>query len=147
MIPSVLAKTGQRTSRSSIWPATFSVQFATPGPHVLTAAVDADRLTTDDARIRVVDVPPPVRTLLVDGAPHAELELDAPEEALGVLREARERHPGDAELLLGLATLSRDAGDLRSARDYAEALAQLVPEDETARQLLAELSREPLGEQ
>ncbi len=56
--------------------ATFSVQFATPGEHVLTAAVDADRYDADDVRTRVVTVPPPVRALLVDGAPAPELEQD-----------------------------------------------------------------------
>ncbi len=73
--------------------ATFSIQFATPGAHVLTASVDADRLTSDDARTRVVTVPPPVRTLLVDGAPHADLELDEVGFVAAVLQ------PPDPELL------------------------------------------------
>jgi len=60
-------------------------------------------------------------------------------EALGVLAKARARHPGDAELLLGLSLLSRDAGDTAAALAHARTLVELVPEDQAAVQLLREI--------
>lgn len=56
--------------------AVFPVVFATPGPHVLTARIESDRLATDDTRAHVLVVPPPVRVLLVDGEPKPEIEND-----------------------------------------------------------------------
>jgi Flp pilus assembly protein TadD len=61
------------------------------------------------------------------------------ERARGVLDDAYRRHPGDRSLLTGLVALSRDAGDLEVALRYAVALAELIPEDPGARQLLAEI--------
>ena len=59
--------------------------------------------------------------------------------ALEVLKQAHERHPGEPELLVGLATISRERGQLASAIGYARKLVELVPYDQGARQLLAEL--------
>lgn len=56
--------------------AVFPVVFATPGPHVLTARIESDRLATDDTRAHVLVVPPPVRVLLVNGEPKPEIEND-----------------------------------------------------------------------
>ena len=56
--------------------------------------------------------------------------------ALEVLRRAHLEHPGNRELLLGLATISRDSGDLESAMGYARKLVELSPRDQGARQLL-----------
>ncbi|MEX1026127.1 MAG: BatA domain-containing protein [Planctomycetota bacterium] len=57
---------------------TASVQFPfTPrrtGEHVLEASLAGDRLTFDDTVALVVDVPAPVRVLLVDGAPSERLD-------------------------------------------------------------------------
>jgi tetratricopeptide (TPR) repeat protein len=60
-------------------------------------------------------------------------------EALEVLRLARDDWPANRDLLIGLATISRDAGDVDDARAYARQLAELDPDDPVARQLLAEL--------
>lgn len=56
--------------------AVFPVVFATPGPHVLTARIESDRLAADDTRAHVLVVPPPVRVLLVNGEPKPEIEND-----------------------------------------------------------------------
>ena len=61
------------------------------------------------------------------------------ERALEVLAEARRAHPTDAELLLALATLSRDLGRRQQALAHAQSLRALRPEDPTARALVAEL--------
>ena len=50
--------------------------------------------------------------------------------ALEVLKQAHERHPGEPELLVGLATISRERGQLASAIDYARKLVELVPYDQ-----------------
>lgn len=60
--------------------------------------------------------------------------------ALAVLREAHERHPGDPDILVGLATISRDRGEVVAARAYARKLLQTAPELPEARQLAHELS-------
>jgi tetratricopeptide (TPR) repeat protein len=62
-----------------------------------------------------------------------------PDRALTVLARAHERHPGDREILLALATISRDRGRLDAARRYAEKLVQATPDDAAARSLLADL--------
>lgn len=54
----------------------FPVGFAEPGLHVVVASLEGDRLTVDDARATIVDVPPPVRVLLVDGDPRPDVEDD-----------------------------------------------------------------------
>ncbi len=59
--------------------------------------------------------------------------------ALQVLEAAHLRNPQDPELLTGLATISRDAGRLEAARDFARKLLALRPEDPGAAQLAAEL--------
>ena len=56
--------------------ATFSVVFQRSGPHVLIGRVDADRLTIDDRRVQIVEVPPPARVLLVNGQPQFEIDRD-----------------------------------------------------------------------
>jgi Flp pilus assembly protein TadD len=63
----------------------------------------------------------------------------AGDRALTVLRKAHERHPGDPDILVALATISRDRGALEAARAYARKLLQTVPELPEARQLAHEL--------
>ncbi len=63
----------------------------------------------------------------------------ATDRALEVLATAAGRHPGDVEILSGLATISRDAGRLDAARDYARKLMTLRPGDPGVARLLAEL--------
>ena len=60
--------------------------------------------------------------------------------ALEVLDRAHQRHPGDRDLLLALATTSRDRGDVPRAREYARKLVRLDPEDPEARALLHQLA-------
>jgi len=50
---------------------------------------------------------------------HSSDQLD---QSMKVLRENLVRHPGDRDTLLSLATLSRDAGDIGTALQYAEQL-------------------------
>ncbi|TDI18406.1 MAG: tetratricopeptide repeat protein [Acidobacteria bacterium] len=59
--------------------------------------------------------------------------------ALEILRKAHERHPGNLELLLGLATLYRDSGEIDEAIQYASKLIEFVPENPMFRQLLSQL--------
>jgi Flp pilus assembly protein TadD len=59
--------------------------------------------------------------------------------ALEVLTQAHARHPGEPEILVALATISRERGQLAAAIDYARKLVELGPYDQGARQLLAEL--------
>jgi tetratricopeptide (TPR) repeat protein len=67
---------------------------------------------------------------------HAAGRIDR---AMSVLKQAHQRHPGDADILVALATISRDAGRLDDAIDYAGRLVALDPDDQQARQLLAQL--------
>ena len=62
-----------------------------------------------------------------------------PGRAVNVLGEVHGRHPGDRDVLLALATMSRDAGSLNEAVEYARKLLELAPTDPGVRQLLAEL--------
>jgi predicted CXXCH cytochrome family protein len=59
--------------------------------------------------------------------------------ALATLARAHERHPGDRELLVALATISRDRGQIDAARRYARKLVRAAPQDAAARSLLADL--------
>jgi predicted CXXCH cytochrome family protein len=64
----------------------------------------------------------------------------ATDEALAVLAGAHERFPGYAPLLVALASMQRDAGNLEAARDYTRQLLELTPSDAGARALAAELN-------
>ncbi len=64
--------------------AVFTLAFKDSGEHVLEARLEGDRLAADDTRFEVVLVPPPLRVLLVDGAPAAAIE----EDEIGYLRAA-----------------------------------------------------------
>jgi Flp pilus assembly protein TadD len=59
--------------------------------------------------------------------------------ALAVLKKAHQAHPGDAEVLLALVTMTREKGALSDALGFARELAALLPWDPRARQLLAQL--------
>jgi Flp pilus assembly protein TadD len=61
--------------------------------------------------------------------------------ALEVLRGAHQRHPGDRDTLIALATITRDQGDRSAAVAWARKLVGLAPRDPGAHQLLAELER------
>jgi tetratricopeptide (TPR) repeat protein len=63
------------------------------------------------------------------------------EAALAELRRAHEVRPSDRDVLLALATISRDSGALAESIVYARELVALSPEEPEARQLLSELER------
>lgn len=67
---------------------------------------------------------------------HSSQRVD---EAISVLERAHEDHPADRNVLIGLSTFHRDAGDLESARRYAAELVTAYPDDDGARQLLESL--------
>lgn len=71
--------------------AVFTVSFRQSGAHVVEAEIDSDRLPIDDQRAHVVWVPPPVRVLLVNGAPAAAIE----EDEVGLLAAVLEPVDGD----------------------------------------------------
>jgi cytochrome c-type biogenesis protein CcmH/NrfG len=62
-------------------------------------------------------------------------------EALSVLRQAHSRQPANVQILVALATISRDVGDIAGARSYAEDLVRRAPNDPSARQLLDSLQQ------
>jgi Flp pilus assembly protein TadD len=61
------------------------------------------------------------------------------QEAIAVLEKVRVRHPDDRELLFGLATFNRDAGDRAAALRFARLLVKSNPHDSEARALLESL--------
>lgn len=62
-----------------------------------------------------------------------------PERAIATLERAHLRFPGYPEILVGLSTMLRDAGDTGRALDYARRLLGVSPTDPTALALVAEL--------
>jgi predicted CXXCH cytochrome family protein len=67
--------------------------------------------------------------------------LGQKDQALAVLKGAAPRHPADRDILMGLVTFNREAGDARSALAYAEQLAAITPNDRGLAALIAELRR------
>jgi predicted CXXCH cytochrome family protein len=59
--------------------------------------------------------------------------------ALRVLRQAKVRQPGNRQVLLALATISRDQKETAKARAYADELLKRFPDDRQARALQEEL--------
>jgi hypothetical protein len=82
----------------------FTATFATSGAHVVTARIEADRLAVDDVRAHVVNVPPAVRVLLVNGEPRPEIENDE----TGFLHAVLDP-PRDDEVLAGSAAAPFEA--------------------------------------
>lgn len=77
----------------------FSLVFDEPGPRVLEASTEIDRLEFDDRRVAVVDVPDSLRVLLVNGDPDASaVERDE----VGLFAAALAPPGGDAGI--GLTT-------------------------------------------
>ena len=65
----------------------------------------------------------------------------AGDRALAVLKTAHDRHPGDPDILIALATINRDRGARGPARGYVQKLLQVAPELPEARRLASELDR------
>jgi Flp pilus assembly protein TadD len=68
------------------------------------------------------------------------------ERALDVLRAANDRHPGDVDILIALATLNDEKGSREEAIGYARKLVALAPEDVQARMLLQQLQSKSAAE-
>lgn len=64
----------------------------------------------------------------------------ATDQALAVLADGHDRFPGYAPLLVALASIHRDAGNLEAARNYVLRLLDLTPSDSGVRALAAELN-------
>jgi predicted CXXCH cytochrome family protein len=64
------------------------------------------------------------------------------DEAMAVLKEVLARHPADRDSLLAAVTFSRDAGDFKTALEYAERLAKLLPGDPGVAALIGSLRRQ-----
>jgi Flp pilus assembly protein TadD len=62
-----------------------------------------------------------------------------PAEAVAVLADTHRRRPADRETLVALATYVAERGDVKRALEYAERLAALDPDDQTARTLVETL--------
>lgn len=63
-------------------------------------------------------------------------------EAIAVLKDNLDKHPADRDSLLALVTFNRDSGNIASALDYAERLAQLAPGDRQLSELVDALRRQ-----
>jgi predicted CXXCH cytochrome family protein len=63
------------------------------------------------------------------------------DEAIMILKENVAKHPADRDSLLALVTFNRDAGNTASALEYAQRLAQIVPNDKQIAELVGELKR------
>jgi len=64
------------------------------------------------------------------------------QDAMTVLKGNLGRHPNDRDSLLALISFSRDSGDAKSALDYAQRLAQIVPADQGLTALIDALRRQ-----
>jgi Flp pilus assembly protein TadD len=60
-------------------------------------------------------------------------------EALVVLRAADKRHPYDLEILSALISMNLEAGDSKAALPYARKAAEVLPDDQGLKALLAKL--------
>lgn len=68
--------------------------------------------------------------------------MGGPQAALLVLEQTHNRHPRNKNILVALTTIHRDEGSREWARMYATRLVAVAPQDQMARQLLDELSKE-----
>ena len=60
-------------------------------------------------------------------------------EALAVLRTAEKRHPYDLDILSALISMNLEAGDGKAALPYARKAAEVLPDDQGLRDLVAKL--------
>ncbi len=62
-------------------------------------------------------------------------------QGLAVLKKANERFPANRELLMGLASLSADAGEMADAKHYAEKFEDIAPADPRGSAMLEQLQK------
>jgi len=65
-----------------------------------------------------------------------------PHEAIAALKANLARHPNDRDTLIALVAFSRDIADVNSALEYAERLAQVLPNDKGLAVLMDALRRQ-----
>jgi Tfp pilus assembly protein PilF len=65
--------------------------------------------------------------------------LDRPDRAVAELARAHDRHPGDLDIVIALATLHRDRGEIGPALTYARKWQKLAPRDPRATRLIEAL--------
>ena len=58
------------------------------------------------------------------------------DQAVAELARAHDRHPGDLDIVVALATLHRDRGEIEPALTYARKWQRLAPRDPRATQLI-----------
>ena len=63
-------------------------------------------------------------------------------DAIAILKANLAKHPTDRDTLLALVTFNRDNGNIASALEYAERLAQLAPADRQVSELIDALKRQ-----
>ena len=61
------------------------------------------------------------------------------DEALAILRSANKRFPADIDILGALISINREAGDKENTLRYARQLAELLPDNDGVKRLIAEL--------
>jgi predicted CXXCH cytochrome family protein len=64
------------------------------------------------------------------------------EDALSILKENLAKHPADRDSLLALVSFNRDAGNIATALEYAQRLAQVAPNDRRVSELVDTLTRQ-----
>ena len=64
-----------------------------------------------------------------------------PDGAITVLQQAHQKRPADRQVLDALIAFERDTGNLSAAINYAQQLVQLVPDDPSAKAMLAQLQQ------
>ena len=64
------------------------------------------------------------------------------DEAMTVLKQILERHPGDRDTLMALISFSRDAGDASTALGFAKQMARVAPSAPGLTELIETLKRQ-----
>ncbi len=64
------------------------------------------------------------------------------DDAISVLKENLGKHPANRDTLLALVTFYRDAGNIGTALEYAQQLAQIAPDDRAISGLVEALKRQ-----
>jgi Flp pilus assembly protein TadD len=66
-------------------------------------------------------------------------------DAMALLERTHEQHPTDRDVLMGLVSIARDAGDFAAALGHARELAALDPADAQLRALVSDLEKKASG--
>jgi predicted CXXCH cytochrome family protein len=64
------------------------------------------------------------------------------QEAIGYLKDSLIGHPENRDIIVGIASFSREAGDTETALQYAEQAIKIAPDDPTIRSLVDQLKRQ-----